>query len=189
MKRLTLFLIIVFLLSVQGLRLMVNTSLNATTADRPLVQSAPLPKYALFRGEIAYKTLVINEAKAHGIEPALLMGLIAQESWWNVYATSPSGARGLGQLMRDTAFYACRDLFTSDDVNVLYNPARNVKCSARYFKQQMMNCGGWESCALSSYNAGPGATARNGGFPPTAQAKEYVPKVLYYKFMYKKAGY
>ena len=42
-------------------------------------------------------------ARRHGIPPHIFLGLVSQESSWNPRAVSRVGARGLGQLMPETA--------------------------------------------------------------------------------------
>lgn len=113
----------------------------------------------------------INAAAAkHGIDPALLAGLVKQESGFNPAATSSAGAKGLTQLMPATA----RSLGVTDATD----PLQALDGGAKYLKQQLDRFGGDERLALAAYNAGPGAVQRFGGIPPYAETQGYVQKVL-----------
>jgi soluble lytic murein transglycosylase-like protein len=111
-------------------------------------------------------------AQKYGIDPALLKGLIRQESNFNPNAQSPAGAAGLCQLMPGTAAaLGC--------TNPL-DPAQAIDAGAKYLSQQLKAFGGDVSKALAAYNAGPGAVQRYGGVPPYAETQNYVRQVTAY---------
>jgi soluble lytic murein transglycosylase-like protein len=123
----------------------------------------------------------INAAAArHGIDPALLAGLIRQESNFDPAAVSPAGARGLTQLMPATA----AGLGVTDAAD----PAQAIEGGARYLKQQLDAFGNDPTQALAAYNAGPGAVARHGGVPPYAETQAYVRKVQEYADEYRRTS-
>ena len=111
----------------------------------------------------------ITAAARHGLDPALLAGLVRQESNFNPTAGSPAGARGLTQLMPGTA----RGLGVTD----VTDPAQALEGGAKYLRQQLDAFGGDVTRALAAYNAGPGAVQRFGGVPPYAETQNYVRKV------------
>jgi soluble lytic murein transglycosylase-like protein len=115
---------------------------------------------------VPYGAQITAAATANGIDPALLAGLIKQESGFNPNAGSPAGARGLTQLMPGTAA-------TLGVSNVL-DPAQSIQAGAKYLKQQLDTFGGDVTKALAAYNAGPGAVQRFGGVPPYAETQNYV---------------
>jgi soluble lytic murein transglycosylase-like protein len=132
----------------------------------PATGASALPAGTPFAAQIT------ASAKRNGIDPALLAGLIKQESGFNPHAGSPAGAQGLTQLMPGTA----RGL----GVNNPFDPAQSIEGGARYLKQQLDSFGGDVARALAAYNAGPGAVQRYGGVPPYAETQNYVRRVQAY---------
>jgi soluble lytic murein transglycosylase-like protein len=128
-------------------------------------------------GDGAYKTEIDAAAAKYGLDPALLRGLIRQESNFNPNAGSPAGAQGLCQLMPGTAA-----ALGCTNVN---DPAQNIDAGARYLRQQLDAFGGDVSKALAAYNAGPGAVTRYGGVPPYAETQNYVRQVQAYADEYR----
>jgi soluble lytic murein transglycosylase-like protein len=126
-----------------------------------------------------YDAQITAAATKYGIDPALLKGLIRQESNFNASARSGAGAQGLTQLMPSTASSLGVD--PSD-------PAQAIDGGAKYLKQQLDRFGGDPSKALAAYNAGPGAVAKYGGVPPYAETQNYVKNVLGYAAEYRGAG-
>ncbi len=124
-----------------------------------------------------YKTEIDAAAAKYGLDPALLRGLIRQESNFNPNAGSPAGAQGLCQLMPGTAA-----ALGCTNVN---DPAQNIDAGARYLRQQLDAFGGDVSKALAAYNAGPGAVKRYGGVPPYAETQNYVRQVQAYADQYR----
>jgi soluble lytic murein transglycosylase-like protein len=127
----------------------------------------------------AYDALVQQAAARYGLDPAVLHGLIQQESGFDPNASSGAGAMGLTQLMPGTA--------SSLGVANPMNPAESIEGGARYLAQMMHQFGGNTSDALAAYNAGPGAVSQYGGIPPYAETESYVTKVLGYAEAYRRA--
>jgi soluble lytic murein transglycosylase-like protein len=126
-----------------------------------------------------YDAQITAAATKYGIDPALLKGLIRQESNFNAAAHSGAGAQGLTQLMPGTASSLGVD--PSD-------PAQAIEGGAKYLKQQLDRFGGDPTKALAAYNAGPGAVAKYGGVPPYAETQNYVQKVLGFAAEYEGAA-
>jgi len=127
----------------------------------------------------AYESLIDQAAARNGLDPAVLHGLIQQESGFDPNASSSAGAEGLTQLMPGTA----SSLGVADPLN----PAESIEGGARYLGQMMSRFGGNTSDALAAYNAGPGAVQQYGGVPPYAETQDYVSKVLGYAEAYRQS--
>jgi soluble lytic murein transglycosylase-like protein len=121
-------------------------------------------------GTTDFEAEINAAASSNGIDPALLKGLVSQESGFDPNAHSPAGAVGLTQLMPGTA--------AALGVTNPLDPAQSLQGGARYLRQQLDRFGGDESLALAAYNAGPGAVARYGGVPPYAETQGYVKNVM-----------
>jgi soluble lytic murein transglycosylase-like protein len=118
----------------------------------------------------AYDALIEQAAARNGVDPAVLHGLIQQESGFNPDAVSSAGASGLTQLMPGTAS-------TLGVANPL-DPAESIEGGARYLGELTSQFGGNTEDALAAYNAGPGAVEQYGGIPPYAETQSYVANVL-----------
>jgi hypothetical protein len=130
------------------------TATTAATANTTLPAGTP------------YAAEITAAASANGLDPALLAGLIKQESGFNPTAGSSAGARGLTQLMPGTA--------AGLGVSNVLDPVQSINGGAKYLKQQLDAFGGDVAKALAAYNAGPGAVQRFGGNPPYAETQTYV---------------
>ncbi|MGO9321022.1 MAG: lytic transglycosylase domain-containing protein [Solirubrobacteraceae bacterium] len=159
----------------------------ATTADASSVAGASASAYqpavqgATGSGESGgeYESLIDQAASRNGLDPAVLHGLIQQESGFDPSATSSAGASGLTQLMPGTA----SSLGVADPLN----PAESIEGGAHYLGQLMTKFGGNTEDALAAYNAGPGAVQQYGGIPPYAETQSYVSKVLGYAEAYRQS--
>ncbi len=130
--------------------------------------------------DVPFGAEITAAAKKHGIDPALLAGLVKQESGFNPNAGSPAGARGLTQLMPGTA--------AGLGVTNVLDPAQSLDGGAKYLRQQLDAFGGDVTRALAAYNAGPGAVQRYGGVPPYAETQNYVRIVQANAAQYRAAG-
>ncbi|MHB8240723.1 MAG: lytic transglycosylase domain-containing protein [Solirubrobacteraceae bacterium] len=120
----------------------------------------------------SYDGLIEAAAQRYGVDPAVLHGLIQQESGFDPTAQSSAGASGLTQLMPGTA--------SSLGVANPLDPTESIEGGARYLSQLMGQFAGNTTDALAAYNAGPGAVTQYGGVPPYAETQSYVSKVLGY---------
>jgi soluble lytic murein transglycosylase-like protein len=103
--------------------------------------------------------------------------VISAESGYNPQAVSRAGARGLMQLMPETARrYGVRN--SMDPVDNIYGGVKYLRDLLTMFKGNM-------ELAVAAYNAGENAVIRYGlRVPPYTETLGYVPKVLdfYRKF-------
>lgn len=108
-------------------------------------------------------------AQRYELDPLLVRAVIAVESNYNPAAVSPKGARGLMQLMPQTA----RRL----GVRNSFDPLENLEGGVRYLKYLLTLFNGDKRLALAAYNAGEGAVLLYGGVPPYRETAEYVYRV------------
>ena len=116
---------------------------------------------------VPYADLFTRAGSKHGVDPALLAAVAAQESGFDSGAESSAGAQCLMQFMPATA----RDL----GVNPL-DPASAIDGAALYLSRLTQQFGS-TSLALAAYNAGPGTVPRYGGIPPYPETQAYVRSV------------
>jgi len=120
---------------------------------------------------IGYDGLILLNARANNVPPALVKAVIAAESSFDSDAVSHAGAQGLMQLMPETA----RTLGVKD----AFRPDENVRGGTRYLRKMIDRYGDWTR-ALAAYNAGPKAVDRYRGVPPYPETRDYVKRVLNY---------
>jgi soluble lytic murein transglycosylase-like protein len=145
------------------------TPTATATATPPAGGSASTP----------YDGAIAQAAARYNLDPAVLHGLIQQESGFNPNSRSSAGALGLTQLMPGTA--------SSLGVGNPLDPLQSIEGGARYLSQMMSQFGGNTEEALAAYNAGPGAVHRYGGVPPYPETQDYVNKVLGYANAYRQS--
>ena len=160
---------------------------------RPAPRAA-VPLYDLWRARMAGRAAPAGAARylpaaraafaAEGV-PEALVWLAETESSFNPRARSPAGARGLFQIMPETARGLGLSLFPFDQRT---HPERSARAAAVYLKSLYARFGDWP-LALAAYNAGQGRVARTlaargatdfAGIAEhlPAETRLYVPKVL-----------
>jgi soluble lytic murein transglycosylase-like protein len=114
--------------------------------------------------------IVEDAATAHGVDSDFIRSVIRQESDGNAHAVSRAGARGLMQLMPQTAL----QLGVTDS----FSPEQNVHGGTRYLRELLERYHGDAIKALAAYNAGPEAVDRYHGVPPYRETRLYVMRVV-----------
>jgi len=143
-----------------------------------------------------YDPEVNAAAKLSGLSTDLIYGVMRQETLFRADAVSSANARGLLQLVPETARITARKLRlpvpSADD---LFNPAVNVPLGAMNLKSLIDDYAGQVTLALASYNAGPAAMRR--WLPaqamepdiwieniPYNETRNYVQKVLWHSLVF-----
>ena len=106
----------------------------------------------------------------HGVDPQIVKSVMLVESNFNPRAVSRKGARGLMQLMPETA----RRFGVTDR----FDPLENLRGGVEYLAGLLRLFSGDVTLALAAYNAGENAVARHAGVPPFAETREYVRRAL-----------
>jgi soluble lytic murein transglycosylase-like protein len=115
-----------------------------------------------------YANLIATLAAAHKVDARLVHAVIEQESNYEARARSKKGARGLMQLMPDTARqYGVRNS---------YDPQANLEAGILHLKDLMSRLE--LPTALAAYNAGEATVKRFGGLPPYPETQTYVRNIL-----------
>ncbi len=161
-------------------QLCINTS-ERTRSEFDLATRYPMP----------YAAEIQAAATAAGLEPALVFGLIRQETRFMARLRSHVGASGLMQLMPATARWVARKsgIELSGRPEQLYEPVLNLKLGTVYLKLVLDDLAGSQAMATAAYNAGPGRPRRWREGPvlepaawtenvPFHETRDYVKKVL-----------
>ena len=119
---------------------------------------------------VAYDPLIRREAEASKLAPELVRAVMRVESCFDERALSRAGARGLMQLMPQTA----RHLGVRDS----FDPEQNVAGGARYLRMMLDRFDNDLRLALAAYNAGPNAVEKYGDVPPFRETQNYVRRVV-----------
>lgn len=122
--------------------------------------------------EFEYSDLVLSLSKKHQVDWKLVAAVMKAESNFNPRAVSPKGARGLMQLMPDTA-----RLYRVTDP---YDPVQNIDAGVRHLKMLMNRFPGNLDLVLAAYNSGERTVDRFKGIPPFSETQSYVKKVLHW---------
>jgi soluble lytic murein transglycosylase-like protein len=123
----------------------------------------------------------IREAAAlYQIPTELVRAVIKVESDFDPRAVSHANARGLMQLIPETA----ERMMVRDS----FDPRDNIFGGTRYLRVLANTFNGDIELTLASYNAGEGAVMRYGGIPPYAETQDYVARVLGYYRQYRALG-
>ena len=102
-----------------------------------------------------YRDAVERWAAARDLPVPLVLGLIRQESAFDLTATSSAGARGLMQLMPGTARDEAKKLGVGFATDKLYDPDYSLQLGTSYFAHVLALFDGNVELALAGYNSGP----------------------------------
>ena len=124
-----------------------------------------------------YDDWIRQSATLYQIPEALVRAVMKVESDYDPRSVSVSGARGLMQLMPDTA--------SSLQVRDIDDPRENIFGGVKLLRILANTFNGDLELTVAAYNAGPDAVMRHGGIPPYQQTRDYVVKVPGYYRRYR----
>ena len=114
----------------------------------------------------AVEELVKRYSRMYALDAELVHAVIRAESNGDPYAVSRCGARGLMQLMPDTA--------AEMGVTNMFDPAQNIAGGTQYLAKMLNLFDNNLDLALAAYNAGPSTVVKYGGVPPYEETQQYV---------------
>ena len=136
---------------------------------------------------LRHEDIIRQQAEDKGLDPSLIAGVIYVESRFRDQ-TSPAGAKGLMQILPETAEYIARlSGGTEFERGDLANPQINIAYGSYYLRYLMRKYGRNEALALAAYNAGEGRVDEwlgEGRAPddpaeiPFPETRNYVEQVL-----------
>jgi len=170
---------------------LVNEKLRMLNAGNQLQNTAAVSASLVKDYPVMYRAELLRSAKSLKIDPRFVLAIMKQESSFRANAKSPSAARGLLQLVFDTALkYNKKAGFVSLSPDDLYRPSVNIAIGSAYIADLKDQFGGLYEAIAASYNGGEDNAARwlnrskpkdagiftaEVGFPET---KNYVYKVM-----------
>lgn len=131
------------------------------TPPPPVLRPVPAP---------SLDDVVRAAGSRNNIDPDLINSVIRAESGFNAKAISPKGARGLMQLMPETAARL--------GVQNAFDPADNVEGGTRYLKELLGHYNNDVVKALAAYNAGPERVEQYKGVPPYPETIAYISRIV-----------
>jgi soluble lytic murein transglycosylase-like protein len=117
-----------------------------------------------------YDELISEFCNKYQVDFALIKAIIRAESGFNPRAISRKGAKGLMQLMPETA--------QRMNVSNIFNPRENIDGGVRYFKYLLSLFDNDLRLSLAAYNAGENLVSELGTIPPYRETVDYVQRVL-----------
>ena len=140
---------------------------------------------------VMFRTELLRNSKSRNIDPRFVLAIMKQESSFRPGIKSPAGARGLLQLVYDTALkYNKAAGYANLHPDDLYQPGANIAIGTEYMSELKDQFNGLYEAIAASYNGGednatrwlarsrpkdPGVFTSEIGF---AESKAYVFKVM-----------
>jgi len=124
--------------------------------------STPKPPLA----DIPYANFISTAAQHHNVDADLIVSVITAESKFNPKAISRKNARGLMQLLPQTA--------TRLGVKNIFDPQENIEAGTKYLRELLDRYNNDLALTLAAYNAGPQRVEQFKTIPPYRETISYV---------------
>ena len=147
----------------------VEIAAEEVVAIEPEDVFAAVPAPAQLAPQPLYRDLVEAAAKRYNVDADLITSVIAVESNFDPRAVSRKNARGLMQLLPETAAQL--------GVKNIDDPAENIDAGTHYLRDLLQKYNNDLPLALAAYNAGPDKVQLYGRVPPFAETISYVRRV------------
>ena len=147
---------------------------------------------------ISYIDEIRTFSQASDVDPFLVAAIIRVESNFRTGLTSSKGAKGVMQIMPDTATWMIKKhgIKVGTDLNDLQVPQKNIEVGTTYLKYLMTQFPNNDALLLAAYNAGQGTVRKwivsgvwDGTYAhveqiPYSETRHYVKRVLFFKEQY-----
>lgn len=133
--------------------------------------ASAVPRRPAARDHGAYAREIAEASARYAVPERLIWAVIRVESGFDSRAVSPKGARGLMQLMPETAAIL--------GVRNAFDPRENIDGGTRHLKAMMVRFRYDLRLAVAAYNAGVKPVAAYRGVPPYPETRQYVRQVLH----------
>jgi soluble lytic murein transglycosylase-like protein len=122
---------------------------------------------------LALRPLFVKWSRAYGVPASLVQAIAWQESGWQADVTSSANAKGIGQLLPETATFVSQGLL-GVNLNVMV-ASDNIQMMSRFLAYLLQTTRGDVCAATAAYYQGLGALRQDGVLPET---QVYVRDVL-----------
>jgi hypothetical protein len=129
----------------------------------------PAPVKPPITAAAPFREIVEAAAARYGVDADLIASVIAVESNFDPKAISRKNARGLMQLIPETAARL--------GVKNIFDPQENIDAGTRYLRDLLQRYNNDLVLALAAYNAGPERVQQYGRVPPYSETISYVRRV------------
>jgi soluble lytic murein transglycosylase-like protein len=147
----------------------VEVAFADVTAIEPEEIFTPVPPQPKLEVKSPFRELVEAAAARYKVDADLISSVIAIESNFDPNAVSRKNARGLMQLLPETAAQL--------GVRNIFDPQENIDAGTRYLRDLLQRYNNDLALALAAYNAGPEKVQSYGRVPPFAETISYVRRV------------
>jgi soluble lytic murein transglycosylase-like protein len=153
-----------------------HLQLRGGTAELPASEVAGIEPEEIFypiphveTSKAPFRELIQAAAARYAVDPDLITSVIAAESNFDPKAVSRRNARGLMQLLPQTAARL--------GVKSIFDPAENINAGTQYLGELLKRYNNNLALTLAAYNAGPQTVQRYRSVPPYRETQNYVQKV------------
>jgi len=150
--------------------------LSGGSAEVPAAQIVAIEPEEIFHStpkpaltDIPYGAFISSAAEHHGVDADLIVSVITAESKFNPKAISRKNARGLMQLLPETAARL--------GVKNIFDPQENIEAGTKYLRELLDRYDNNLILTLAAYNAGPQRIDQFKTVPPYRETISYVRRV------------